>query len=209
MQKCILRPCFYFTSLFLVFLMLLSAPSSHAYQTILEAGEPLDTKEYHLGFAPQFYTGDFSGTNGVFYLRKGLSTGRDVSIQLGTGGVDFFTTLSTRWIPIPDLANQPALGLRFDVTLSRDESLSSGVFRIAPFASKQFSTSSGVIEPYAYLPLGMRVVEGSYNSTSQLVFGSKVKVEELLPAYFYAEMGLNMKNSLSYFSIGLFSTFTD
>lgn len=187
--------------------LFLATLPAKAYLTILESGEPVGVNEYHLGFAPQFVSGEASGTNAVFVLRKGLDEGRDFSVQVGSGAVDLWTTLATRWIPIPDVDNQPAIGLRFDVTLVRETNASGGSFRVAPFISKRYRTDVADLEPYAYVPLGFSVSEGKYDNMSNLVIGSQFRLEDLRPVYFYGETAFNMRNSVSYFTIGVFSTF--
>lgn len=180
---------------------------SWAYLTILESGEPLTKSELHLGFAPQFMLDDHTGSNGVINIRTGLDEGRDFSVQLGGGNIHFWTSLSTRWIPIPDYDDQPAIGFRFDVTLSKIASESDGAIRVAPFASKRFRSDTGHIEPYVYLPIGLRVSGGTYDNLSSFVVGSQFMIEDLRPVFFYGETAFNIKNSVSYFTIGIFSTF--
>ena len=198
---------FWLLNLSFVFLALMASPSSWAYLTILESGEPLTRSEMHIGFAPQFLTGDTAGSNGGVTLRTGLDEGRDFSLQVGGGKVQFWTTLATRWIPIPDYRDQPAIGLRFDVTMARMSDSNTGVLRAAPFVSKRFKTDVGYLEPYAYLPLGMTLQNGTYDNVSSLTLGSQLMLEDLRPIFFYGEVGLNLKNSVSYFTIGIFSTF--
>jgi hypothetical protein len=190
------------------FFVFLWSLNTWSYLSILESGEPVRKKNLHLGFSPQFTTGHNSGNNGVFFLRTGLDSGRDFTVQLGGGLVDFWSTVATRWVPIPDYHNQPAIGLRFDATLSRMYHNNVGILRLAPFISKRFQTNVGHIEPYAYLPLGLKIQEGRYDNLSSLVIGSKVQVEDLRPVYFYVESGFNSRNSLSYFSLGIFSAFS-
>jgi len=188
-------------------LLVLCSVPVWSYLTILESGEPLTTSEMHLGFAPQFMSGGFEGSNGVLSLRTGLDEGRDFSLQIGGGDVNFWTSLATRWIPIPDYDDQPAIGLRFDVTLSRFQDINRGVIRLAPFISKRFRTDVGHLEPYAYLPLGMTVQSGRYDNLSSMVLGSQLQIEDLRPVFLYGETAVNMKNSVSYFTVGIFSTF--
>lgn len=189
-----------------ILIPILSLPS-WSYLTILESGEPLTNKEVHLGFAPQFMSGDFKGSNGVFALRTGLDEGRDFSVQLGGGDVHFWSTLATRWTPIPDYDDQPAIGLRIDVTLARVSDVTTGSLRLAPFASKRFRTDVGHVEPYTYLPIGLTVQNGRYDNLSSFVIGSQFGIEELRPMFLYGEIAINIKNSVSYFTVGIFSTF--
>jgi len=194
----------------LVTLFFLSAFISYpswGYLTVLESGEPLTKSEMHIGFAPQFMSGDRTGSNGVLNLRTGLAEGQDFSAQLGGGDIHFWTTLSTRWIPIPDYDDQPAIGLRFDVTIAKIGSENSGAIRVAPFTSKRFRSDVGHIEPYIYLPIGLSILGGTYDNLSSLVVGSQLMIEDLQPVFFYGETAFNMKNSVSYFTIGIFATF--
>lgn len=178
-----------------------------SYLTIQESGEPVPQNQLHLGFSPQFLLARESGSNGMLTLRTGLDEGRDFSFQLGGGYNNFWSTLSTRWIPIPDYNDQPAIGFRFDVTLAHLNGVSNGSFRLAPFVSKRLRTDVGHLEPYLYLPIGLNVQQGRYDNLSSFVLGSQVQIEDLRPIYLYGEAGFNLKNSVSYFTIGIFSTF--
>lgn len=189
-------------------IILLLATPGHAYLSILDSGEPVAKGRIHAGLAPQIFVGETQGGEGIFWLKTGLDDGRDLSIQAGFGEIDFWTQLATRWIPIPDYEGQPAIGLRFDVTLARDESYSHGVLRVAPFLSKRFRSETGHIEPYVYLPLGLRIQEGTYTSLSQFIVGSQMALEDLRPIYFYVEVGANLRQAPAYFTVGIASQFS-
>ena len=189
------------------FSFLLLTEGAQAYLSILDSGEPVAKGRIHAGIAPQIFVGESQGGEGIFWLKTGLDEGRDLTLQAGFGEIDFWTQLATRWIPIPDYENQPAIGLRFDITLARDQNYSHGVLRLAPFFSKRFRSETGHIEPYVYLPFGLRIQEGSYTSLSQFIVGSQLALEDLRPVYFYAEIGANLRQAPAYFSIGIASHF--
>ncbi|MCS6838249.1 MAG: hypothetical protein NZ480_05320 [Bdellovibrionaceae bacterium] len=186
---------------------LLLAPQVMAYLSILDSGEPTSNKEMTVGFAPQFIVSDSGGSHGTFLFKTGVGSGQDLMIQAGFGHIDFWLTLATRWIPIPDYENQPAVGVRFDGTLAREASSSIGHMRLAPFLSKRFLSEVGQLEPYLYIPFGLTIHEGKYDNIASLVVGSQIQVEDLLPLYFYVETGFDVRNSFTYVSIGILSTF--
>lgn len=181
--------------------------SSQGYLSIMESGEPVQAGDYHIGFAPQFVTNIDGASNAVFNLRTQVNSGQDFSLQLGSGHTRLWTTLASRWIPIPDVQNQPAMGLRYDITLAQQSDQSSGVLRLAPFLSKRFRTEAGHLEPYVYLPLGVLINNDQTRSLSSLTIGTQLQVEDLRPIYFYVESGINLRGNDSYFLVGIFSIF--
>lgn len=179
----------------------------YGYLSIMESGEPVQAGDYHIGFAPQFVTDIDGASNAVFNLRTQINSGQDFSLQLGSGHTRIWSTIASRWVPIPDVQSQPALGIRYDITLAQQTNQSTGVFRLAPFISKRFRTEAGHLEPYAYLPMGVAINNDQTQNLSSLTIGTQLQVEDLRPIYFYVESGINLKGTHSYFLVGIFSIF--
>lgn len=193
----------------LIFMLLtgfMAAPG-YAYLSIMESGEPVQAGDYHIGFAPQFVTDVDGASNAVFNLRTQINSGQDLSLQVGSGHTRIWSTLASRWVPIPDVQSQPAIGIRYDITLAQQHNLSNGVLRLAPFISKRFRTEAGHLEPYAYLPMGISINNDQTQHLSSLTIGTQLQVEDLRPIYFYVESGINLKGTHSYFLVGIFSIF--
>ena len=175
-------------------------PSAWAFLTIGESGDLTPVGVFKLGVEPQFKLSDGSGGNMGVFVDSGLNDEWSWRAQLGTGDTDFWAGGSAKWIPVPDYNQQPAIGLRGEAVVGRDNSETITVFRIAPLISKGFDTDIGRVTPFAALPLGIYATKGNSDNTSELVIGSEGRFEGAEDFLFSAELGFNMSHSFSYIS---------
>lgn len=160
---------------------------------------------YKLGSELQFLTDEPSGANILLYVDLPTkSQSIDYRIKFGTGATDINLGVAAKWIPIPDLENQPALGLIFDVDWISDESFDWTTFRVAPLISKKFGWEYGTMTPYAALPLGARYiledVEDQFDFFVQMTFGVELNFEAYQNLTFFGEAGFDLEDSITYFS---------
>jgi hypothetical protein len=179
-----------------------------AFLAISESGEITPPGTFRIGVEPQLRISDGSGGNVGFFVDSAVNDEWSWRGQLGTGDTDFWGSASAKWIPIPDLDSQPAIGLRPEVAFGRDESESFTVFRLAPMISKKLDTEIGVITPYIAVPIGIFAWQGKSDTISQFVVGSEGKFEEMPTLLFTAELGMNMSKTFSYIA-GSISFFFD
>lgn len=180
-----------------ILLVPLAAP---AFLTIGESGELTPKGTYKIGFEPQIRMTNGSGLNFDSFIDSSINDAWSWRVQVGAGETDFWTTASTKWIPIPDYDKQPALGLRLDATFGRESSETFHVFRFAPMISKKFDTEVGKLTPFASLPMGVFSIKGDSANISQLVLGSEGQFEEIPQWGFSAELGVNMSKAFTYIS---------
>ncbi len=102
------------SSLLALTLSLISS-MAFGYNSIINTGNMTDPGTYKLGSELQFLTDDSSGANILLYLDLPTkSQSMDYRIKFGTGATDVNVNVAAKWIPVPDIQNQPALGLILD-----------------------------------------------------------------------------------------------
>lgn len=185
------------------------AQPSMAFQTIGETAELLPEGFYKLGLSPQLIVSDGGGFNmGAFYDMY-LIDSLNGRIELGGGKTDFWATASVKWVPLPDIDRQPAVGLRTAVTMARDEDANFFNVQLAPIISKKADTRYGEMIPFVALPVTFVSANKDLNSngktytTTQFAIGAEWFQDK--DVNYGAEFDLNMSNSYS--SISAFVSF--
>jgi hypothetical protein len=177
--------------------------SSHAYFSTLNHGEVIKTGHYRLSLSPQFITSSDLGEGANFAGRFdfGLNDESDLRVQVGTGRVNFHVGGMYKWVPIPDTADQPALGLLAGGFVARQSSVSSVSVRAFPFISKRFDSDAGMFNPYISIPIGISSTADTTEVPVQFVAGSEWMPPGLERISFWVEMGFNLTKSFSYMSL--------
>jgi hypothetical protein len=110
-----------------------------------------------------------------------------------------------KWIPIPDVDKQPAMGINIGLVYGKDGDYSDLTFRFEPMLSKKIDVEGTVFTPYAAAPVGMRMrdtsnpyINDDTKATFQLVVGSQLQVEKWKTMQFMAEVGIDIDNSPGY-----------
>lgn len=183
----------------------LSAPA-WAYYGVLDNGEILSAGHYKL-------TGDLQALTSSGGLNIG--TRFDIGFQdefgaraiLGAGTTDVFFGGLLKWMPVPDIEGQPAIGFNAGLLYANDGGTRDLTFRFEPLVSKKFKVDDSYLTPYASLPIGLRqrdAREGHNTSyvTTQLVAGSQLEIPKWKNLQFIGELGLNLDNAFSYVSVG-------
>lgn len=185
------------TSLLLTSLIALP---SWAYLTVGESADVTPKDILKIGIEPQIRMSEGSGTNLSFFLDSGLRDDLSWRALIGTGETDLVVDGSIKWVPIPDLEDQPAIGVRGDLIFGREANESFTTVRVVPLVSKQMQTDYVLFTPYVALPLGLQGYQGRSTSIAQLALGSDIKLDEWKNAMFNVELGANLNNSFSYLS---------
>lgn len=192
----------------LIFGLLISL-KSNAYFSTIDTGEILAPGVYRASAEPQInVTGPATGFDLTGRFDVGVNDSSNFRAELGFGAVAFESALYYKWIPIPDIDNQPALGVMLGTIYGRYSSNSYLSLRAHPIISKEFEIDFGKITPYATIPFG--VTSGpSTTYPSQLEFGAELKPKDLNKWSFFTEIGFNINDSFGYVSAAVAYYFDD
>lgn len=189
-----------------IVLGLFLSSSAHAYISIAESGEVLAPNLFQIGVEPQIITNKNSGTNFDIFFDAPINESTSARLLLGGGTIDFNSFASVKWIPFPDVANQPAMGLRIGAGLAREEDENILQLQFAPLVSKKFDTEYGLAVPYVALPFTYFNTKEENYMASNLAIGSEFHYHEWQNVVTLgAEIGADLNKSHSYISV--FATF--
>lgn len=182
--------------------LLLFSTQSMAYYTFQDTGELLRPGQSSVGGELQFVTSEPSGINVIGRFDGGWKDDLNYRVLAGVGVVDFEAGGYVKWVPIPDHLNQPAFGLNVGGLIASYSSNTELALRVSPFISKAYNIEFGKIIPYAALPLGLTTYDNKSGSSAQFIIGSQFVHPEMAGAQYYAELGMDIDDSPSYFGIG-------
>lgn len=172
--------------------------SAQSFMTIAETGEMVSGGQYQLGAAPQILLNQGGGANVSIFGDYLLNQSTSVRAHLGAGTQDFFTGASIKFVPFPDIGNQPAMGIRAGAFLLRDEDESSLALQVAPLVSRKVPSDYGFFTPYGALPLTFINKRAKNVNGVQFTLGSEYTQEESSPLKFGGEVAISLKDSSSY-----------
>lgn len=185
----------------------LASSTAYGYLEIAESGDITPNGTFKAGVGPQIRMTDPYGTNLTGYLESGIREDLSWRATLGGGETKFFLGGSLKWIPFPDLENQPAMGARADLNFASADNVTATTFRIAPLLSKGMATEYVYFTPYVALPIGIASASGTTTVFSQLVLASDISINDAKDWLFNVELGSNLSKSFSYFSLNVFYYF--
>lgn len=172
---------------------------SHAFLTVNETAEILPENYYRLGVAPQLIVSDGGGFNAGFFADTHLDDDLDARITAGSGETDFWTQVSVKWVPFPDVEKQPAMGGRAGVIFVRDEDHNYTGVQLTPIFSKKADTRYGNMIPYAALPITWLSGKHKTYTAAQFTVGAEWFPSE--DKHIGGEFNLNLDNALSSVSV--------
>lgn len=187
--------------LFALALSLLFTTSAHAYLSMAESGEILPMNLYQVGLEPQFLLNNGSGANLNAFFDAPLNDSTSGRISMGAGKIDFSTMASIKYIPFPDVDNQPAMGLRVGLGYTRVSNENWMLGQIAPLMSKKVGTDMGTFVPYAAIPFEFVNKKDENITGSQFVVGSELLHPETPDLRYGAEVGFELNKSYTYLSV--------
>ena len=199
------------TIILLVLLLGWPLKSAHAsYSLIYTGSEVMKTGDYRLGAEFQALTDSPTGLNFLGLIDLPLAhPSMDYRIKLGSGSI-LSIGGALKWIPIPDLLTQPAVGGVLDIEWTSDDDSQDLNFRIAPLISKNFNWDYGLMTPYGAIPIGLKFItndiKGSQTTETfihfiQMILGLEVSLDHLENVRFIAETGFSVKDAIAYFSL--------
>lgn len=180
--------------------LLLASSSSLAYLTISETAELPPATFYQIGFEPQFFTNSGGGTNVTGFFDTPFTDSTSGRLWLGAGIIDFNVGASFKYVPFPDVDNQPGIGFRAGGFFARKSSENFLTLQLAPIFSKKVNTDNGLFIPYVAIALDFVNTKEKNTTGSQIMFGSEYKTPEIPKMFFGLEAGFNLSESYSYIS---------
>lgn len=184
-----------------VILGLFLSTHAHGYLSIAESGEVLQQGKYQVGLEPQFLTNKGGGANFNVFFDTPINESTSARINMGAGAVDFNAFASVKWIPIPDVDNQPAMGLRAGAGIARDEDENLIQLQLAPLLSKRFDTDYGLSVPYLAVPFTFLNTKEENYVASNLTLGSEFHYVDWKEVVLGGEVSVDLNKSYSYISI--------
>lgn len=195
---------FIFTAFAFAFLLLnLASSEANAYMTIGESGELPAAGNYQLGAETQFITNDVGGTALDLYLDTLLTDSSSYRMHLGFGSIDFSLGASFKYIPFPDVDKQPAIGLRAAAWYARVKDSNNISASAGPLVSKKYGVEFGTLIPYVCVPVTATSTKDRNFLATQFVIGTELLHEKAQSVHFTGELGINLRDSYSYISLGV------
>lgn len=193
---------------------LVTSLSSQAYYTFQDSGNMLEPGRYALGAELQMVTSKDSGVNLVGKFDGGLSDEFNYRAVVGFGEVTFQMQGLLKWVPIPDIDNQPAIGITTGFLYAKydtDESSTANEFsiRFIPFLSKKFDSAVGPFTPYVAVPMAIRTYDSDSDVPIALAIGSKYESVDLKGVEFTAEIGFDIDKAFNYIALGAIFPFDE
>ncbi len=188
------------TAFIVTLAMTLLTSRSHAYLTVGESAEVNPTHIYKAGIEPQIRLSDGGGLNLTGFFDRVINDSSSFRVHAGVGDTDFYTGASYKLIPYPDFNDQPAMGGRVSAIFGREGSENFYTFRVEPLISKKFDSPHGLFTPYGAIPLMFTNYKSKTETQVQLTGGVEYSNPQLPKLVFTGELGLNIKDSISYVS---------
>lgn len=190
----------------LIFVTALSS-QAWAYYALLDNGEVLAPGKYKATGDVQILTED-GGLNAGGRFDIGFQEEFGARALAGFGETDFFFGGLFKWMPVPDIDSQPAIGGNIGILYAKDGDVSDMTFRFEPMLSKKISVEGAMVTPYAALPVGIRLrnsdnpyIDEDTRMTFQLVAGMQLQLEQWKNMQFMGEIGLDLDNAPAYLAL--------
>lgn len=183
---------------------ILIAPQAFAYLSISESAEVMSPGLYQFGVEPQILTNKGGGTNLNAFFDAGINESTSARMLIGVGAVDFNAAASVKYVPFPDVDQQPAIGIRAGAGFARDEGINLLNFQAGPIVSKKLEVDNfGNLTPYVGIPMTFTIAKDRNYNSANFVFGAEAKSSEMPELTFGGELGFELKESYSYISLFL------
>lgn len=176
---------------------LILSRTSMAYLTIGETAEVLPEGYYKFGLQPQVIVSDGSGFNIGAYIDANLRNGIDGRLEIGGGDMEFWTAGTVKWVPIPDVDRQPAVGFRGGLSYARDSGTDAFHLLVAPIISKKADTRYGEMVPFIALPLSIPVINTKKGSATGVQLAIGAEWFQNKDVNYGIELDLNLSKSFS------------
>jgi len=194
---------------FCILAILSFTSAAWAHTEVLDTGEVMGPGKFKLTGGLQALT-ERGGANATAIFDTGIQQDWAVRALAGFGKTDYYGGALLKWMPIPDVENQPAIGFNAGITYAHWLDFKETTFRFEPLISKKFVIDGNTaITPYGSIPIGIRLrsaddadVSSSTQTTLQFAAGGQLQVERWKNLQFIAELGLDLDHAESYIEVG-------
>lgn len=177
--------------------LLVSTAAQAGYLSVGESGEILPAGFYNVGVEPQFVLNEGGGLNADAFIDMPYNDASSFRIQAGAGKVDFHVGGGIKYIPFPDVDNQPAMGLKASLWYARYQSNNILTAQVAPLLSRKVQTDQGLFIPYVAVPFNFNSGTDNNKTGTQFTLGSEWHNPDWPQVILDADLALNMNNSFS------------
>ena len=184
----------------IVISLLMASTPTWAYLSVGESGEIQKIGSNQFGLEPQILGNEGGGLNIGAFLDIPLRDEVSTRFSLGAGKIDFHAGAAVKWIPFPDVDQQPAIGVKTAAWYARQGGLNVWTFQLVPLFSKRVETDAGLFIPYAAIPINFVSSTEKSATGSQFAIGSELYAKDQTTIHFSAELALNLKDSYSFIS---------
>ena len=185
------------TKFFLASLFLLSSAAHAGYLAIGESGEILPQNQYQFGFAPQLQLNEGSGGNVDAFVDFPYSDSVSFRADAGFGKIDFHGEAAVKYIPFPDVDNQPAIGGRAAAWYGRTNGENDYTLQLAPLLSRRLETDAGRFVPYVAIPVNITSSTSRNYVGTQIVGGTEWHNPDWQNLLFTGELAIDLNDSYS------------
>ncbi len=192
----------------LILLVIAFSQSSLAFFSLMDTGELKNEGAYRVQGEGQILFDSPEGFNLNGRFATGINEDSEIQFEAGVGSIDYYMGAFYKWIPFPDTADQPAIGVRGGLTFADISGLSTYGLNITPLISKRLDSDAGAFSPYGGVQMGLQNnVHDTYFSL-QAVVGvqwtpNEWDFRQLKDFNFLAEYGFEIDDSFNYLSLGV------
>ncbi len=167
------------------------------YLSIGESGEIINPGSYRVGGSLQSLSAGKGGVNVGGFLDAGWRDDLSSRFLFAVGSVEYQMGATMKYIPFPDVGNQPALGIRSALWLSRYDDTSVTTLQFAPMASKKINVQKGNLTSYVAVPINFVAMKNHNESGAQFTVGAEYNHPDIPNVFFAGELQLNLNKSES------------
>jgi hypothetical protein len=176
--------------------------SSHAYLSLLSTGEMLKPEQFQVMTYVESVFNKYKGTNVNARGSLGFTDELQGDFEIGLGEFDVTLGAYVKWVPIPDVDDQPAIGVRAGLSYLNWDDFSQTSIVAMPFLSKGFVTDHGKFTPYTGIPLGINSNDDDTYFFARIAFGSEWTHPDQPHLHAIAEVAFDLSKSFSSINAG-------
>jgi hypothetical protein len=138
-----------------------------------------------------------SGANVDAFIDMPYNEDTSFRVTAGAGKIDFHVGGSMKWVPFPDIDNQPAIGGRAAAWYARDNNENMLTMQLAPLVSRRLDTEHGRFVPYIAIPINITNTKERNFTGTQFVIGSEWKNPGWENMLMTSELAFDLNDSYS------------
>jgi hypothetical protein len=186
----------------LFFALVAFSATSHAYLSLLTTGDMLQPQQFQIMTYLENAFNKYDGVNVNARGSLGFTEDLQGDFEIGLGEFDVMLGGYVKWVPIPDVEGQPAIGIRTGISYINWDHYSQTSIVGMPFLSKGVPTDYGKFTPYTGLPLGINSNSDDTNFFARLALGSEWTHPDQPQLHGIAELAFGLSKSFSSLNIG-------